>query len=123
MACFSSARLNAWLVDSRPVNSGVGQLRLWKPGLDMNSKCLFLFSASALAFVVGIVSFVLLMEMYDLKPGFWGPQGVEFDEWHKVWAARRDLYMWIMAGSFFSALGFIIAGASLMDGQRRLTTY
>jgi hypothetical protein len=89
----------------------------------MNRTSLFLFAASAFVFLAGVVFLVFSMEMYDLKPGFWGPQGVEFEEWLRVWTTSRDLYMWMMAGSFLSVLGLIIAGAALMDRQRPLTTH
>ncbi len=46
-----------------------------------------LFAASAVALIVGLVSIVLVMEMYDVKPQTWGPQGVAFEEWHRAWSA------------------------------------
>ena len=84
----------------------------------MNSK--LLFAASALAFVLWLASIVLFMEMYDVKPHTWGPQGVEFEEWHRVWSARRDLYVWVGICSFLAAIAFAVAGVFLRT--RRLTT-
>jgi hypothetical protein len=61
---------------ARRVRPGVRRLTL--SGNAMRPK--LLFAASALALVVGLVSIAMLMEMYDVKPHSWGPQGIGFAE-------------------------------------------
>ena len=70
----------------------------------------FLFAVSALALIVWLASTVLFMDMYDVKPHTWGPQGVEFEEWHRVWSACRDLYVWVGICSFLAAIACAVAG-------------
>ena len=55
----------------------------------------------------------------ELDAHTWGPQGVEFEEWHSVWSARRDLYVFVGAGSFIAAVALCIA--ALFQRGRRLT--
>jgi hypothetical protein len=57
--------------------------------------------------------------MYDVKPHSWGPQGIGFEEWHRTWSARRDLYLLPGAGAFFAAAALCMAG--LFQQRRRLT--
>jgi hypothetical protein len=85
----------------------------------MKSK--LLFAASALALLVWLASIALFMEMYDVKPQTWGPQGVEFAEWHQAWAARRDLYVGVGMCSFLVTIVFAVAGA--LWWKRRLITH
>src|SRR3990172_881403 len=80
-----------------------------------------LFAASDLALMVGLVSIALFMEMYDVKPQTWGPQGVEFEQWHRVWSARRDLYVSVGAGSFLAAVALCAAG--VLQRNRRLISW
>lgn len=78
-----------------------------------------LFAGSAVALVLGFLSIALFMEMYDLKPQSWGPQGVEFAEWHRVWSARRNLYVLLGTGAFSAAAALWMAGLyQLSRGQR-----
>jgi hypothetical protein len=70
------------------------------------------FAASALGLIVGLVSIALFMEMYDVQPQTWGPQRVEFDEWHRVWSARRDWYVVFGAGSLTAAVVLFLAGVA-----------
>ena len=75
---------------------------------DMKSKALF--AASTLAFIVGLASLVLFMEMFDVNPQTWGPRGVEFPQWHAAWIARRNLYVLLVIGSFLAAMALFVAG-------------
>jgi hypothetical protein len=77
-----------------------------------------LFAASVVALVLGFVSIAIFMGMYDLKPQSWGPQGVEFAEWHRLWSARRDLYVLLGTGAFAAAAALWMAG--LYQLSRRL---
>jgi len=77
------------------------------------------FAVSALALIGCVVSIALFMEMYDLKPQTWGPQGVEFVYWHGAWTARRDFYALAGAGSFSASVVFCLAG--MVKRGRRIT--
>ena len=76
-----------------------------------------LLLAATLSLLVSLGTVVLFMEHYDVKPQSWGPKGVEFEEWHKVWSARRDLYVWVGICSFFTAVA-LAAGGLLLIGKR-----
>ena len=77
------------------------------------------FAASAFALIAGLVLIALFMEMYDVKPQTWGPQGVEFAEWHRAWSARRDLYILSGAGSLCT--GMVLCLVGVVRRKRRIT--
>ncbi len=81
----------------------------------------YLFLAAALAMLVCLVSAVFFMEHYDVKPHTWGPQGVEFAEWHRVWSARRDLYIWVGTSSFVAAV--ILGSIGLLFNARKSNSH
>lgn len=81
-------------------------------------KSQLLYFASAVALLAWLVCIALLMEHFDVKPHSWGPQGVEFEEWYKVWRARRDLYAWVGVCSFFSGVGLERLALEFTKGRR-----
>ena len=69
-----------------------------------------LLVVSGISILAGLFFVASVMEMYDLKPDRWGPQGVGFEQWHFAWRTRRDLYIWSGVASFVIALACAMAG-------------
>lgn len=64
-----------------------------------------LYTAAVLSLGAVLVCLVFIMEMYDLSPQNWGPQGVAIAEWSRVWTEQRDKYV---SSVFYSLVAFII---------------
>jgi hypothetical protein len=81
-----------------------------------------MYIAASLTLVLALVCFILLMEMYDVAPNNWGPQGVEFEEWHRVWRAHRDRYGLLGIASLSAFVVLLLVGSWCdLNRSRRLT--
>ena len=83
------------------------------------TKSIMLVTVSLVGGLVLLFCVFSLRQMYDLTPHTWGPQGIPFEEWHRAWRNKRDLYFWSGLAAFLTVTVSVIV--ALFPFSRRAT--